>query len=222
MHPHLHHHHHHHHLQQAMYAQQQQEASLLYQHQYNQLNSMQAAYSNPTLAYAQQPIDQSQQQQLYRTDQIVPQPSSQIPTPVQQQQIQEHVQQQIQRSSPINMIQISSPDVWVNGSPTASQDVFRPISHSLSRSIIDVGSYNNHNNSVSSNPSSPQMAVSYESPKLNNRHYSKQQTSPANYRRRERLHSGSSCYESDSSDLSNDDEEEYEVKKFRFNNTYSE
>ena len=138
-----------HHLQQAMYAQQQQGANMMF-HQFNQLHSMQPAFSSSTLAsvtYAQQQMDQQQQQQqqqTYRPEQLLSPTPPQIPTPVQQQQIQQHVQQQLQRSSPINMIQISSPNAWLTGSPIPNQEVFRPIPHAVSRTMLDVGSYNNH------------------------------------------------------------------------------
>ncbi len=191
------------HLQQAMFAQQQQqqqqqEANLLF-HQYNQLRSMQAAYSNPALAsvtYGQQPID-PQQQQLYRPDQLVPQ----IPTPI---------QQQMQPSEPINMIPMSSSNVWLTGSPIplSNSQVFRPIPHTTSLTMLDLASYHNRTNSISSEPSTPPMSTSFESTR---HYYSNQQSSPKNHRQRERLHSGSSCYESDSPDFSSDNEDEFEV-----------
>ncbi|CAF4575860.1 unnamed protein product, partial [Rotaria magnacalcarata] len=76
----------------------QQQANMLY-YQYNQLHSMQPAYSNPALTsprYVQQSIEQ--QQPAYRPDQLVPLSTPQETTTVQQKQ-----QQQIQRSSPITM-----------------------------------------------------------------------------------------------------------------------
>jgi hypothetical protein len=207
-----------------MYAQQQQQqgANLLF-HQYNQLASMQDAYSNPSLAsvtYAQQPIDHQQQQQLYRTDQLVPQTQSQIPTPVQQQQqqlqqqLQQQFQQNMQSSSPINMISISSPDAWLTGSPMPQNpDAFRPISLPVSRTMLDIVSYNNRTNSISSNPPTPLLSASFDLSQSPHRYYSKQQASPETQRQRQRLHSGSSCYESDPSDFSNDDDDEFEVRK---------
>jgi hypothetical protein len=188
-----------------MFAQQQQGANLLF-HQYNQLRSIQRAYSNPALAsiaFGQQPMDQ-----------LVPQVQSQIPTPVQQQQQQiqqqlQQFQQQMQRSSPINMISMSSPDAWLTGSPIApNSNVFQPIHHPASRAMLDMVSYHNRTNSISSNPSPPPLTASYDSPKLTHHYYSQEQTPPEN---RQRLHSGSSCYESDSSDLLTDDEDEFEV-----------
>jgi hypothetical protein len=197
------------HLQQAMYAeqQQQQHANLLF-HQYNQLQSIPAAYSNPALTsvtYTQQPIDQQQQQQLYRRDQLVPQSTPQIPTPAQH--------QQNQRSTPSNMMQTSSPNGWLTGSPVhQNQDVFRPIPHAVSRTMIDTVSYNNRPNSINSNPSALSLSASYESAEFPHHYQSIQQSTAGNYRRRERLYSGSSCYESDSSDLSSTDEDEFHVK----------
>jgi hypothetical protein len=195
-------------LQQAMFARRQQEANLLF-HQYNQLRSMQAAYSNPALSsmtYAQQPIDSQQQQQLYRTDQLV----SQTPTPV---------QPQMQSSSPVQMLSISAPETWLTGSPLPQNpDMFHPISHTLSLTMLDMLPYHNRTNSISSEPSSPLMNASFDSPKSAHRYYSNyQQSSPENHRRRERLHSGSSCYESDRSDLSGDDEEFGVRENFVFN-----
>ncbi|UJR21242.1 hypothetical protein I4U23_024337 [Adineta vaga] len=208
------------HLHQAVYAQQQQDANMLF-HQYSQLQirSMQNPYPNtpvPSLTpmpYGQQPTDQ-QNQQLYRPDQLVSQATSpQIPTPVQQQHLQQQIQQQIQqqmqqqmpRSSPINMLPISSPEMWHAGSPLPpGQDAFRPISHTVSRTMLDVLPFQTISNS---NPSSPPMNTSFDSPKTIHFYHPKQ--SIESRRRRQRLHSGSSCYESDSPDISSDDEDEY-------------
>jgi hypothetical protein len=200
-------------LQQAMFAQRQQEANLLF-HQYNQLRSMQAAYSNPALSpvtYTPQPIDpqqqqqQQQQQQLYRTDQLVPQTQPQIATPVQP--------QQIQSSSPVQMLSLSAPEAaWLTASPLPQNpDIFHPIAHTVSRTMLDMLPYNNRTNSISSEPSSPPMNASFDSPPSTHVYYSSyQQSSPENHRRRERRHSGSSCYESDSPDSS---DEEFEVRE---------
>ena len=200
---------------------QQQEANLLY-HQYNQISLMRAAYSNPTLTaipFAPTPIDpqqaqqqaqqaqqqqqQQQQQQVYRPDQVVPLVTPTIPTPT---------QSQIASTSPINMVKISSPDTWLtNHAIAGSQDMFQPISHAISRSVLDIDSYNTHRNSIQSNSSSP-MVVTYESP-TNSRHRHSQQYSIAeNYQRRDRAHSASSCYESDSPDILTDDDEEFSVR----------
>jgi hypothetical protein len=195
-------------LQQAMYVQQrqQQEANLRY-HQYNQLRSMQAAYSNPTLSpvvYTPQPIDpqqQQQQQQLYRPEQLVPQTQPQIPTPVQP--------QQIPSSSPVQMLSLSAPEAaaWLTGSPLPqSSELFHPIPHTLSHTMLDILPYHNRTNSISSEPStSPPMNRSFDTPPSTHIYYSNyNQSSPSNDRRRERLHSGSSCYESDSPDISDE------------------
>jgi len=215
-----------------MFAQQRQGANLLF-HQYNQLRSIQRAYSNSALAsiaFGQQPMDQlvpqvqsqiptpvQQQQQQQQLQQQLQQQQMQpqIPTPVQQQQIQQQLQQfqqQMQRSSPINMISMSSPDAWLTGSPIApNSNVFQPIHHPVSRAMLDMVSYHNRTNSISSNPSPPPLTASYDSPKLTHRYYSRGQTPPENHQQRQRLHSGSSCYESDSDDLFTDDEDEFEV-----------
>ncbi|CAF2071588.1 unnamed protein product [Rotaria magnacalcarata] len=228
-------------LHQAVYVQQQHDANLLY-HQYNQLNSMQAAYSTPaltSLAYTQQAMNQSQQQQqqqqqqLYRTDQLVPLSSAQMPTPVQQQiqqQVQQQMQQQIPRSSPINMMALSSSDIWQSSnSIPQNQDIIRSLTHAFSRQMVDMSPYNQRTNSISSNSPALPLSASYESPAstlyhLHNQNQQQQQSvlpqpqsqlptaspsTPEDYQRRQRLHSGSSCYESDSTDISSDDEDEF-------------
>ncbi|CAF1409262.1 unnamed protein product [Adineta steineri] len=232
MHQHQQQHPQHSHIHQAIYArqqQQQQEANILF-HQYNQfqLRPIQNGYSNPSLTYEpqkQQQQSQSPQQQLYRPDQLVPQTATQIPTPVQhqqlQQQLQQHVQQQIQqqmpRSSPVNMMQVSSTDIWHSGSPILTNtEPFRPISHTLSRTRLDIHSLNALANSIGSNPSSPPLNASFESPKTVHFVQGKQQSAD-NRRRRQRQHSGSSCYESDSPDTSSDDDDEYKWRLAKVN-----
>ncbi|CAF3345142.1 unnamed protein product [Rotaria socialis] len=228
-------------LHQAVYIQQQQDANLLY-HQYNQLNSIQAAYSTPaltSLAYTQQAMNQSQQQQqqqqqqLYRTDQLVPLSSAQMPTPIQQQiqqQVQQQMQQQIPRSSPVTMRPLSSSDAWIpNNSMPQNQDIIRSLTHAFSQQMVNVSPYNQRTNSISSNSSALPLSASYESPAstlyhLQNQNQNQQQSvlpqpqhqpptasppTPEDYTRRQRLHSGSSCYESDSADISSDDEDEF-------------
>ncbi|CAM4865155.1 unnamed protein product [Rotaria socialis] len=196
--------------QQAMYAQQQQQqqqqANMLY-YQYNQLHSMQATYSNPALTsprYMQQTIEQ-QQQPAYRPDQLVPLSTPQGIAPVQQKQ-----QQQIQRASPITIKAMDSPDVWMNNSGLQNLDIFRPIIHAMSNTKLDTVSYITINNAIGSTPSTPSMAMSYESPKLNRHRHSKRQPSIDSRRIRRRLHSASSCYESDSMDVYSQEENESE------------
>jgi len=148
----------------------------------------------------QQPMDQ---QQGYRTDQLVPQSSPQGTTPVQQ--------QQLQRSSPINMVPVSSPKAWMNGSALINPAVFRPIIRTLSNTQLDISPYAGASNSAGSTTSSPTMALLFGSPKSNRRYHSKRHSSTDHHNRRQRLHSGSSCYESDSPELSSNDEDEFEV-----------
>jgi hypothetical protein len=219
MHPHHHHHHHQHHhhhhhqqqqqqrQQQAMFAQQQQQqqANMLF-YQYNQLQSM---HSNPALTsgrFMQQPMEQ---QQGYRPDQLVPQTSPQVTTPVQQ--------QQLQRSSPITMVSISSPKAWMNGSTLQNPEVFLPIIRTVSNTKLDSIPYAVASNIGGSSTSTPTMAMLFESPKLSRHHHSKRQSSTDHHHhhRRQRLHSGSSCYESDSPDISSNDEDEFGVNKNR-------
>ena len=191
-------------------------------HPYEQLQSMQTVYSNPTLAsvaYAQQPIDQQQQQlyhsdqsvtqtptpplqqPLYHSDQLVPQPTQQIPTPPQH-----------RRSSPVKIIKMQSSDTRFTGNSISHmQEILRPIPHTVSRTMADVASHNKRTNSVSSKPSRSALNTSYESIEFPH-HY--------HLRRRERLYSGSSCYESESPDISSDDEEQFEIKVF-FRNEFT-
>jgi hypothetical protein len=190
-----------------LYAQQQQQQANMLFYQYNQLQSMQGTYSNPALTsvrYMQQPIEQ--QQQVYRPDQLVPQSSPQAPPPAQQ-------QQQLQRTSPINMISIPSPSTWLNGTPLQNPEVFLPIIRTVSNTKIDAVPYTGMNNNVGGRISTPIMAMSFESPKLSRHHHSKRQSSSDNRRGRQRLNSGSSCYESDSFELSSNDDDEFQVKK---------
>jgi len=186
--------------QQQLQQQLQQQFQQQLQQQLQQ--QMQPQIPSPVPPQLQQQLQQQFQQQM--------QPP--IPSPVPP-QLQQQFQQQMQRSSPINMISIPSPDAWLAGSPIPqSSNLFHPISHTM----LDIASYNSRPNSISSDPSSPLMSGSYDSPKLTHRYYSKPQSSPENHRRRERLHSGSSCYESDSSDSSNDDDDQFEVNKSLF------
>lgn len=194
-------------------------------HPYEQLQSIQTVYSNPTLAsvtYAQQPIDQQQQQlyhpdqsvtqiptpplqqQLYHSDQVVPQPMQQIPTPPQN--------QQIQRSSPVKIIKMQPPDARFTGNPIShKQEILRPIPHTVSRTTVDVASHSNRTNSISSKLSTSALSTPYESIEFPHHYHS---------RGRDRLYSGSSCYESESPDTSSDDEEQFEVKIF-FRNEFT-
>jgi hypothetical protein len=169
-------------------------------YQYNQLHSMQGTYSNPVVTsarYMQQPIDP--QQQAYRTDQLVPQSSSQVTTPT-------------QRSSPINTISTSSPTGRINNISLQNPDVLRSLFLTASNTKLDIASYIGANNSIGSITSAPPMTMSYESPKLHCHHHSKRHSSIDNHHQRRRLHSGSSCYESDSIEWSSDDEDKFEVK----------
>ena len=196
-------------LQQALYAgrqqQQQQQANLIF-HPFNQLRSLATPYPTsaltPTLTFAQPTIDpqQQQQQQLYRSDQLVPPVSSQIATPV---------QQQIPSSSPVNILSMSASDPWLNGSPIPQNStIFRPISHSVQPTMLDMLPYHPRTNSMNSEPSSLPVSRSFDSSSSTQFYYPNHgQSPPDNLQRRERLHSGSSCYESDSSNLSSDDEE---------------
>lgn len=201
-------------LQRAMFAgrPQQQPANLIF-HSYNQMRHMPTPYPTsaltPTVTFAQPTIDPQQQQQLYRSDQLVPAAQSQIPTPVQQQQIQQQIQQQMQSSSPVNILSMSASDPWLTGSPIPQNStIFRPISHTVGHPMIDMRSYHPRTNSVTSEPSSLPISGSFDSSPSTQFYYANhRQSPPENHQRRERLHSGSSCYESDSSDLSDDDEE---------------
>jgi hypothetical protein len=110
------------------------------------------------------------------------------------------------------MISISSPNAWLTGSPMPQNpDAFRPISLPVSRTMLDIVSYNNRTNSISSNPPTPPRSASFDLSQSLHRYYSKQQASPEIQQQRQRLHSGSSCYESDSPDFSSDNEGEFEV-----------
>ena len=192
-----------------MLAQQQhQHANMLF-YQYNQLRSMQATYSNPTLTSAGFMPQAIEQQQDYRLDQLVPQSSSQGTTPV---------QQPIQRSSPISIVSISSPSAWMNGSALQNPEVFLPTIRTISNTKLDILPYTNTSSSLGSTTSTPIMTISFESPKSSRRrHHSKQHSSSEYHnRRRQRLHSGSSCYESDSPGLSSADEEQGEVNRNEF------
>ncbi|CAF2342856.1 unnamed protein product [Rotaria sp. Silwood2] len=193
--------------QQAMYAQQrQQQANMLF-YQFNQLRSMQPSYTNPNLPsarYIQQSIEQQKQPQAYRTDQLVPQSSPPVATPVQQKQ------QQIQPSSPMNIMPIGSPNAWMDSSLLQNSEVFRPIIGSASNTKLDVVSYININNSVGSTTSIPSMAMSYESPRQSRHRRSRRQSSLGSHHRRQRLHSASSCYESDLAGFYSQDEDEFE------------
>jgi hypothetical protein len=192
----MHPHHHHQQQHQAMYAQQQQQqqANMLF-YQYNQLQSMQANYSNPALTPARYMQQSIEQQQGYRPDQLVPQSSPQVTSPI---------QQQIQRSSPINMVPTSSPNTWINSASLQNPAVFLPIIRNVSNTQLDAIPY-------ASSTSTPPVAMSFESPKLNRHHHSKRHS--LSDHQRQRLHSGSSCYESDAADLSSNDDDEIEVKK---------
>lgn len=193
-------------LQQALYAgqQRQQQANLIF-HPFNQLRSMATPYPTsaltPTMTFAQATIDpQQQQQQLYRSDQLVSTTPSQIATPV---------QQQIPSSSPVNILSMSTSDAWLTGSPLSQNStIFQPISHPVPTTMLDMLPYHTRTNSMSSEPSSVPITSSFDSSPSTQFYYSNHQPSPPeNHQRRERRHSGSSCYESDSSNLSSDDEE---------------
>ena len=203
------------HLQRAMFAgrPQQQPANMMF-HPYNQMRHMPTPYPTsaltPTMTFAQPTIDpQQQQQQLYRPDQLVSAIQPQIPTPVQQQQIQQQIQQQMQSSSPVNILSMSASDPWLTGSPIPQNStIFRPISHTVAQSMLDMLPYHPRTSSVNSEPSSVPISGSFDSSPSTQFYYTNHpQSPPENRQRRERLHSGSSCYESDSSDLSDGDEE---------------
>ncbi|CAF1304467.1 unnamed protein product [Adineta ricciae] len=212
MHPHQHQQQHHH--QQPpqptpqpppMYSQPQQPSIVFYP--YNQLQSIQPTYPTPGLTsirYIQQPREP--QKQKYRSDQIVPRTSPPITSPI---------QQQIQRSSPINMVPLSSPNMWMNNTTLQNPALFRPIIRTISNAKMDDKSHNNTiNNTGTVTPALP-AAMSFESPKLcrHHQHHSKRQSSNDNHqqRQRQRLHSGSSCYGSDSP-MSSDNEDPSETR----------
>ena len=208
--PHHHHHHHHHHQQspnhqQALYAQQQQQqqqqqASLLY-YQYNQLRSMQATYSNPTLPSIK--YDQGQKaQQPYLSDQSVPSTSPQSRSKIVANPV-----------SPEHMLSLPTPDAWLQRHPPQNPEPFRSIIRTISNSMLEVARYSNNTTSISSISSSPPAPVAATSSSLRRRHRrpSKQGSTVDEQQRRQRLHSGSSCYESDSPKTSSDDEEGSQV-----------
>ena len=210
MHSHHHHQHHHHQQQQrqqqAMYAQQQQQQANMLFYQYNQLQSMHGTYSNPALTSIRY-----DQQQGYRSDQLVPQASSNGSTPV---------QQPIQRSSPVNMLPGSSPKAWMHAQTLRNPEVFLPIIRTVSNPKLDVPPYVGPSSNLGSTTSTPPVVISFESPRSNHRQHSKRHSSSEQHhqqqrrrQRRQRLHSGSSCYESDSPVMSSNDEEESEVRK---------
>ncbi|CAF4063303.1 unnamed protein product [Rotaria magnacalcarata] len=105
-----------------------------------------------------------------------------------------------------------SPDVWMNNSGLQNLDIFRPIIHAMSNTKLDVVPYITINNAIGSTPSTSSMVMSYESPKLNRHHHSKRQASIDSRRIRRRLHSASSCYESDSMDVYSQEEDESECR----------
>ena len=106
-------------------------------------------------------------------------------------------------------MQISSSDGWLSASPMSpNQDVFRPITHTVSQTMFDISTYNDRINNTNSNLSTLPMNGSFESIHYNP---SEPQRALNNNRRRERLHSCSSCYETGTSDLSSESNEEYEV-----------
>jgi len=73
--------------------------------------------------------------------------------------------------------------------------------------MLDVSSYNSQRNSIAAS-SSPPMFVSFE-PRTSSRHRNSQQYSlPVPFRRRDRSHSASSCYESDTGETRSDDDDE--------------
>jgi hypothetical protein len=160
---------------------------------------MQATYSNPVLTSVRYMQHLRDQQQAYRTDQLVPQSSLQVPNP-------------LQRSSPINMVRTPSSNTTLNSTPLQNPEVFQSFHRTASNIKIDILPYISSNNSLGSIASTPPMAMSYESPKLNRHHHSKRHSSVDNHHRRLRLNSGSSCYESDSPVLLTDDEDKFQVK----------
>ncbi|CAF3941093.1 unnamed protein product [Rotaria sordida] len=222
-------HQHHHPLHQTMYVQQRQGINLLFP-QYSQLQPMQTAFSAPSVTFSQQTMDQKQQ--LFRTDQLVPQTASQLPAPVQQhlqQQIQQKMQQsqqQIPRASPVNMIPMSSSDPWLSNGPIPQdQDLLRPLTINGAHQRFEINPYLNRTNSISSNTSALPLSASFESPLSAHYHYNHSSSSPPSelYQRRERRNSGSSCYESDNSDPSSDDEDQFAwlPTKFKTSQTLS-
>ncbi|CAF1517482.1 unnamed protein product, partial [Rotaria sordida] len=132
---------------------------------------MQAAYPNPGLAsirYIQAPREQ--QKQKYRSDQLVPRSSPPVTSPI---------QQQIQRSSPINMAPMASPNMWMNNTTLQNPALFRPIIRTISNGKIDDKTHvPNTNNNVGNVTAAPPLAMSFESPKLcrHHQHHSKRQS----------------------------------------------
>ena len=178
-------------------------------HQYGQLRSAKAADSTLALTsvvYSQKPLDyhHHQQPQFYRTDKLVPQAPTQISTPVQQQthsQVTQQVQQQIQRSNPTNTKPIVSSSKWLtNGPMNPNRTLCRPIPLAMSLKILDSFPHDSYTNSVSGNSLALPLSSSFESSISAN-----QKRSPR-LGVRPRLHSGSSCYESDSTDSLSDEE----------------
>ena len=202
MHPHHHHHHHHHHQhhhspthQQALYAQQQQHQANLLFYQYNQSQSMQANYSNPTLPTMK--YDQGQTvQQPYRPDQSVPSASP-----------QSRLNTGAKRVSPERILSLPTPEAWLQRNSLQNPEVFRPIIRTISNSMLEAVPYPNNVTSASRMSASPPTP----STRPRRRHLSKQEAMIDDQQRRQRLHSGSSCYESDSPKNSSDDEEESQV-----------
>ena len=158
-----------------------------------------------------QQIQQSQAQ-LYHSEQLVPQVVQPIPQYPQVVQPIPQYPQVIEPSSPVKMLSISAPDSWLTNSPLPQNpEVFHPIVHAMSRSMLERPSYGVRTNSISSEPSSSlPLSASYDSSQLqSHRHYysSPKQVTLDSHHRRQRLNSGSSCYSSESPDVSDDDDQ---------------
>jgi hypothetical protein len=109
------------------------------------------------------------------------------------------------------MMPLSSPNMWMNHTSVQNTELFRPI-HTIPNVKPDDISYVSTNNSLGSITSTPTLATSHKSPNSNHHHRSKHQSSSDNHQR-QRLHSGSSCYESDSHQSATDNDGDSEVKK---------
>jgi len=201
-------------LQQSQQLQQMQQSQQLQQQMQQQMQQqLQQSQQLQQIQQSQQlqQIQQSQAQ-LYHSEQLVPQVVQPIPQYPQVVQPIPQYPQVIEPSSPVKMLSISAPDSWLTNSPLPQNpEVFHPIVHAMSRSMLERPSYGVRTNSISSEPSSSlPLSASYDSSQLqSHRHYysSPKQVTLDSHHRRQRLNSGSSCYSSESPDVSDDDDQ---------------
>jgi hypothetical protein len=106
----------------------------------------------------------------------------------------------------------------MNGPTLQNPEVFLPIIRTASNTKLDMTPYAGASNVGGSSTSSPTMALLFESPKLSRHRHSKRHSSIdyQHHNRRQRLHSGSSCYESNSPDVSSNEEDEFGVNIIEF------